>query len=96
MGLGGPLQGRLYFYQNSVKETATRGSTHLRLVVRSHNVYGSPTNFTPQKDAGFVFVSEAKIGYHSPKYKMSIKFFPDYKHLLQENFVEEKHIFYLT
>ena len=26
-------------------------------------------------------------------YRMSIKYFPDYKHLLQENHVENKHIF---
>jgi hypothetical protein len=57
-------------------------------------VYGSPTNFTPQKDARFVFVSEAEIGYYSPKYRVSIKSFPDYKHLLQENFVKQKYIFY--
>jgi hypothetical protein len=29
------------------------------------------------------------------KYRVSIKSFPDYKHLLQENYVEYKHIFYL-
>jgi hypothetical protein len=28
-------------------------------------------------------------------YRVSIKSFPDYKHLLQENYVEYKHIFYL-
>jgi len=56
-------------------------------------VCGSPTNFTLQKDAGFVFVSKAEIGYYSPKYRVSIKSFPDYKYLLQENFVEQKHIF---
>jgi len=27
-------------------------------------------------------------------YRMSIKSFPDYKHLLQENYVEYKHIFF--
>jgi len=27
------------------------------------------------------------------KYRVSIKSFPDYKHLLQENYVEYKHIF---
>jgi len=27
---------------------------------------------------------------------VSIKFFPDYKHLLQENCVEYKHIFYIN
>jgi len=27
-------------------------------------------------------------------YRVSIKSFPDYKHLLQENYVEYKHIFY--
>jgi len=26
-------------------------------------------------------------------YRVSIKYFPDYKHLLQENYVEYKHIF---
>jgi hypothetical protein len=30
-----------------------------------------------------------------PKYRVSIKSFPDYKHLLQENYVEYKHIFFL-
>jgi len=29
----------------------------------------------------------------SPIYRVSIKSFPDYKHLLQENYVEYKHIF---
>jgi hypothetical protein len=29
------------------------------------------------------------------KYRMSIKSFPDYKYLLQENYVEYKYIFYL-
>jgi hypothetical protein len=28
-----------------------------------------------------------------PKHRVSIKSFPDYKHLLQENYVEYKHIF---
>jgi hypothetical protein len=28
------------------------------------------------------------------KYRVSIKSFPDYKHLLQENYVEYKHIFF--
>jgi hypothetical protein len=28
-------------------------------------------------------------------YRVSKKYFPDYKHLLQENYVEYKHIFYL-
>jgi hypothetical protein len=28
-------------------------------------------------------------------YRVSLKFFPDYKHLLQENYVEYKHIFFL-
>jgi len=28
------------------------------------------------------------------KYRVSIKFFPDYRHLLQENNVEYKHIFF--
>jgi len=28
-----------------------------------------------------------------PFYRVSIKSFPDYKHLLQENYVEYKHIF---
>ena len=28
-------------------------------------------------------------------YRVSIKSFPDYKHLLQENYVEYKHIFFL-
>jgi hypothetical protein len=28
-------------------------------------------------------------------YRLSIKSFPDYKHLLQENYVEYKYIFYL-
>jgi len=27
-------------------------------------------------------------------YRVSIKSFPDYKHLLQENYVEYKHIFF--
>jgi len=27
-------------------------------------------------------------------YRVSIKYFPDYKHLLQENYVEYKHIFF--
>jgi len=27
------------------------------------------------------------------KYRVSIKFFPDYKYLLQENYVEYKHFF---
>ena len=26
-------------------------------------------------------------------YRMSIKFFPDYKYLLQENYVKYKHVF---
>jgi hypothetical protein len=38
-------------------------------------VCGSPTNFTPQKDARFVFASEAEIGYYSPKYRVCIKSF---------------------
>jgi len=29
-------------------------------------------------------------------YRVSIKSFPDYKHLLQENYVEYKHIFFFT
>ena len=29
----------------------------------------------------------------SVKYRVSIKSFPDYKHLLQENYVEYRHIF---
>jgi len=29
-----------------------------------------------------------------PKYRVSIKSFPDYKHLLQENYVEYKHFFF--
>jgi len=29
----------------------------------------------------------------STKYRVSVKSFPDYKHLLQENYVEYKHIF---
>jgi len=29
-----------------------------------------------------------------PLYRVSIKSFPDYKHLLQENYVEYKHIFF--
>ena len=29
------------------------------------------------------------------KYRVSINSFPDYKHLLQENYVEYKHIFFL-
>jgi len=29
----------------------------------------------------------------SPKYRVSIKCFPDYKHLLQENYLEYKYIF---
>ena len=53
LDLGGLLQGGLY--QNSVKETVTRGSTHPRLVVRSRNVCGSPTKFTPQKRCAFYF-----------------------------------------
>jgi len=28
-------------------------------------------------------------------YRVRIKSFPDYKHLLQENYVEYKHIFFL-
>jgi len=28
------------------------------------------------------------------KYKLTIKSFPEYKHLLQENYVEYKHIFF--
>ena len=31
---------------------------------------------------------------HSILYRMSIKSFPDYKHLLQENYVEYKHTVY--
>jgi hypothetical protein len=31
----------------------------------------------------------------SSYYRVSIKSFPDYKHLLQEDYVEYKHIFYL-
>ena len=27
-------------------------------------------------------------------YRVSIKYFPDYKHLLQENYVEYKHFFF--
>jgi hypothetical protein len=27
-------------------------------------------------------------------YRVSIKFFPDYKHILQENYVEYEHIFF--
>jgi hypothetical protein len=30
------------------------------------------------------------------KYRVSIKSFPDYKHLLQENYVEYKHFFNVT
>jgi len=29
-------------------------------------------------------------------YRVSIKSFPDYKHLLQENYVKYKHIFFFT
>jgi hypothetical protein len=38
-----------------------------------------------------------KVPVYGPKslknYRVSIKSFPDYKHLLQENYVEYKHIF---
>jgi len=30
------------------------------------------------------------------KYRVSIKSFPHYKHLLQENYVEYKHFFFTT
>jgi len=30
-----------------------------------------------------------------PLYRVSIKSFPDYRHLLQENYVEYKYIFFL-
>ena len=32
--------------------------------------------------------------FYMPLYRVSIKSFPDYKHLLQENYVEYKHIFF--
>jgi len=37
------------------------------------------------------------MGLHSVTlfYRVSIKSFPDYKHSLQENYVEYKHIFFL-
>jgi len=35
------------------------------------------------------------LGHKLLLYRMSIKSFPDYKHLLQENYVEYKHIIFL-
>jgi len=34
------------------------------------------------------------VGFTIEIYRVSIKPFPDYKHLLQENYVEYKHIFF--
>jgi hypothetical protein len=45
--------------------------------------------FTSEK--GYRKISELLI--QMLLYRVSIKYFPDYKHLLQENYVEYKHFF---
>jgi hypothetical protein len=42
----------------------------------------------------YFFVNESG-GLTNRNYRVSIKCFLDYKHLLQENYVEYKHIFYV-
>jgi len=43
-------------------------------------------------------IGDSKFHTHTKQqaklYRVSIKSFPDYKHLLQENYVEYKHIFF--
>jgi hypothetical protein len=38
-------------------------------------------------------ISTSGADFETSKYRVSLKSFPDYEHLLQENYVEYKHIF---
>jgi hypothetical protein len=53
-------------------------------------------NFFPENPAGYDIMWKHTAEPDRPQmkmYRVSIKSLPDYKHLLQENYVEYKHIF---